>query len=173
MNSRRGLTLIELLASLGLLSVLVVVCVSWVASSLRKQGWLTERARWDRAAYAVLDMIERDLLAIDELDPDLRARRVPRVSEEEVALRIRSRDRGWLGVIEYRWDERAQTLIRKHLGRQEPSSVIPLLGQLADFEVEVVPTSDTQPYPRLQVTLADGQGWAIGRMFVLSEEDVR
>jgi hypothetical protein len=90
----RALTLVEVLASLALLSGVAAASVALVQSSGRTAATGARRIAWDRAADAVMASIAADL-AIADLDPvgdrargDLRVRVVDR---ERPSLAIRTR----------------------------------------------------------------------------------
>ena len=88
---RRGLTMIEVLVALGLLSALVLTLTSWIATTARA-GALAEPMRWRVAAEAVLQLIHDDLTTGDFLSEQQRRRsRHPRVMVENSSLRIDTR----------------------------------------------------------------------------------
>ena len=60
-----GMTLLELVVSLGLLSAMMLVVVSWTQVSGRHLTRAVEPARWERSAAAVLQSIQDDLLIGD------------------------------------------------------------------------------------------------------------
>lgn len=62
---QQGMTLVEVLVSLGLLSTLMLAVVSWTQVSGRELASAVEPARWERAAVAVLQSIQDDLLIGD------------------------------------------------------------------------------------------------------------
>ena len=88
---RRGLTMIEVLVALGLLSALVLTLTSWIQTTARA-GTLAEPGRWHVAAKAVLQLIHDDLKTGDFLTEQQRRRnRQPRVMVENGSLRIDTR----------------------------------------------------------------------------------
>ena len=88
---RRGLTMIEVLVALGLLSALVLTLTSWIQTTARA-GTLAEPMRWRVATEAVLQLIHDDLMTGDFLsEQPRRRRRQPRVIVEDGSLRIRTR----------------------------------------------------------------------------------
>lgn len=93
---RRGLTLIELLASLALLTAIAAACLGVVQTTSRAAAEATHAATWSRAAEAMLDSVAADLASAD-LDPiGDRARGDPRVrvntDGRSVSLLVRTRD---------------------------------------------------------------------------------
>lgn len=169
MTARRGMTLVELLASLGLLASLVVVCVSWTTAMVRQQEDAGSRARWMMSAQAVLDSVARDLMSVDGLDPAAGGR-VPRVVAGEAMLDVRTREAGWLGVVRY---EAADGVLRRMRGGQRTNHGVPMLGEVQVFGVSIEPADEEQVLPVLSVELESAQGWRAGRVFALSVEDVR
>ncbi len=88
---RRGLTMIEVLVALGLLSALVLTLTSWIQITARA-GALAEPMRWRIAAEAVLQLIHDELMTGDFLTEQQRRKsRQPRVMAENGSLRIRTR----------------------------------------------------------------------------------
>lgn len=95
MIARRGLTLVEVLASLALLSAIAAAALAVVQSSSRTAATTTKHIAWDHAADAVIASIAADLAAGD-FDPiGDRARADPRVRIQDDggrrALSIRTR----------------------------------------------------------------------------------
>ena len=88
---RRGLTMIEVLVALGLLSTLMLTVTSWIQTTVRAST-LAEPMRWGVAAEAVLQLIHDDLMTGDfEAEQQRRRSRQPRVMVENGSLRIRTR----------------------------------------------------------------------------------
>jgi prepilin-type N-terminal cleavage/methylation domain-containing protein len=58
---KRGLTLIEMLLTLGLLSLLTGAIASWIVISARVSVDAAKSMRWNNAAQAVLQLIQDDL----------------------------------------------------------------------------------------------------------------
>ena len=121
---RRGLTMIEVLVALGLLSALVFTLTSWIQTTARA-GALAEPVRWSVAAEAVLQLIHDDLMTGDSLtEQPRRRRRHPRVMVENSSLRIDTRASSWGGgptVHHYALDAFTGELTRTHgprLGRK-------------------------------------------------------
>lgn len=89
---RRGLTMIELLVSLGILSAVTLTTVAWTQSAVRATR-LAEPMRFSAAADAVLQLIHDDLATGDfELDESRRRDQgSPRATIVEGSLRIQTR----------------------------------------------------------------------------------
>ena len=88
---RHGLTMIEVLVALGLLSALVLTLTSWIQTTARA-GALAEPMRWRVAAEAVLQLIHDDLMTGDfQSEQPRRRSRQPRVMVENGSLRIDTR----------------------------------------------------------------------------------
>ena len=89
---RRGLTMIEVLVALGLLSALMLTVTSWIQTTARAST-LAEPMRWRVAAEAVLQLIHDELMTGDFLTEQQRHRnRHPRVMVENGSLRIHTRE---------------------------------------------------------------------------------
>lgn len=175
MKPRRGMTIIETLASLGLLSALIVVCVGWMTTTLSRQDHAAEEARWHRSAQSVLDLIGHDLFNHDALDPAHRGR-TPRVLVEADTLHIRTRDRGRLGTARFMLDTNGD-LVRlgpdHSSGAQYGSTRVPLLGGLAGWTASIDEPGEDRVLPVLHVALESDRGWAARRAYTLDPEDVR
>lgn len=108
---RHGLTLIELVLSLGLLAAVFGVSVSWITLSGRQAAIATGPLRWEAHAQAALRCLEDDLLLGDfEIgggDAERLARRQARVQAGENRLAIHGRGMGGAGDM----DGRANTSI--------------------------------------------------------------
>lgn len=88
---RRGLTMVEILVALGLLSALMLTVTSWIQTTARASA-LAEPMRWRIAAQAVLQLIHDDLMTGDfEAGQQRRRSRQPRVMVESDSLRIDTR----------------------------------------------------------------------------------
>ena len=88
---RRGLTMIEVLVALGLLSALIFTLTSWIQTTARASS-LAEPGRWRVAAEAVLQLIHDDLMTGDFLtEQPSRRNQQPRVMVENGSLRIDTR----------------------------------------------------------------------------------
>ncbi len=165
------MTLLELLASLALLAVLIGVCTSWMTAALRRRENATARTRWQRSALATLDLIGRDLTNLEGLDPQ-NTSRIPRVRSEASWLEIRTRDRGWLGMMRYGLDRRGG-LRRVAAGAREDAASQPLLGEIGSLSIEITMPSDGQALPVLRVSIGSVQGDSVGRAYTLALGDVQ
>lgn len=168
---RRAMTILELLTSLVLLAVLIGVCTAWMTASLRQRQDAVGRTKWERAALATLDLIGRDLINIEGLDPQ-NASRTPRVVGQASQLEIRTRDRGRLGVMRYGIDRRGG-LRRVAAGAREEAQSPPLLGEIASFTAEITMPSEAHALPVLRVSIGSVRGDVIGRAYTLTAGDVQ
>jgi len=172
-TNRRGMTLIEMLVSLSLLAVLVTVAVSWMTSTLSRQGKDLEQSRWDRAAYMVLDQIGRDLSQVETID-ETRRRGDPRVWIEDEMLSIRTTDRGEPITQQYGFDPIEGVVLRSVLGQRVRTVDQPaMLGQVYGVQLELVLPSNERVLPVLSVELRSEGGQTLRRTYVLSSEDVQ
>jgi len=172
LNARPGITLIELLATLSLLTLLSVVSVSWMTTTLKSQSAAENNSNWARASGAVLDLIGQDLLTVDRLDTDGRSRK-PRVTAEEHQLSIRSRSQLGVGAFHYVFEPISGKLHRRWNGKQESQEAIALLGRIDSFSAQMDMPSETQATPSLLVTLVSDDGQQIQRIYILDREDVQ
>ncbi len=134
---QQGMTLVEVLVSLGLLSVLMLAVVSWTQVSGRELASAVEPARWERAAAAVLQSIQDDLLIGDFQGKD---DETPRVRIDAGQLVIPTRRGSYPGgplLREYAMDRAAGTLIvteRTSVNRRPDQTYARLLlGDVADW----------------------------------------
>jgi prepilin-type N-terminal cleavage/methylation domain-containing protein len=105
----RGLTLIEVLVSLALLTSIVVATNSWLGVVRTVNGELYEQAQRDTTLDALFRSIRDDCVTGDVLPP-----RVERVETGGDVLRIRTRD-GATGTVTqwtYRLDRLDETIVR-------------------------------------------------------------
>lgn len=104
----RGLTLIELLVALALLSSVALAAVAWTQTALRTGAASAERIHWETAARAALALVADELACGDSP-----ADEQPRVAVEGTAIAIRGR--GLADQERYQWwvmvfDPRAATV---------------------------------------------------------------
>ena len=85
---KRGLTLLELMLSISLLSLLMLAVVSWSTAAARSYSLLSERVVWRTTAGAALQVIADDLRAGD-FGSRLRS---PKVAVRGSTLTIQTRD---------------------------------------------------------------------------------
>ena len=134
---QQGMTLVEVLVSLGLLSAVMLGVVSWTQVSGRELAAAVEPARWERAAAAVLQSIQDDLLIGDF---QAEGAETPRVRIDEGQLVIPTRRGSHPGgplVREYAFDRAAGTLVATERTRVErrpdQTAARLLLGDVADW----------------------------------------
>jgi len=84
----RGVTLIEMLLAVTLLSGVAVVTATWMSVVARSQTEFAPSVRWESAARATLDLIADDLASWDSA-PRAREPRI-RASQESLVIRTRS-----------------------------------------------------------------------------------
>lgn len=172
MNRRRGITLVELLATLSLLTIMSVVSVSWMTTVLRAQSRSTSQADWHRASIAVLDLIGQDVLTVDRLDTGNRSR-TPRIVVEDNTPRIRTRNDNGVGTQRYILDPNTHQIRRQREGYRARSNPIALLGDTQVFECVLVLPSDERAMPMLNVSLVANDGREVHRAYILDLEDVQ
>lgn len=85
---KRGMTLIELLAALSILTAVSVAASSWTVAAARTSASVSRQLNWERAANAALDAIIGDLIAGDFSTDDIG------VETNDDRLIIRTRDSG-------------------------------------------------------------------------------
>ena len=141
-TTRRGLTLLETLAALGLLVALAAASFGWITASQRTLVETSERTQRKRAADATLALLHDDLAAIDQLeDAGIEIRSVPTdqpTRETIISLQFRSRCPG-IGPCEIRYehDDELGTLTRV-----VDDSRRMLIGGLGAFELHLPDTED-------------------------------
>ena len=88
---KRGLTMVELLVAVGLLSALMLAIASWT-QVIARAGTSARPARWELAAKSVLQLIHDDLAGGGSPDkPPRRRNEPPRVEIVDGRLQIRTR----------------------------------------------------------------------------------
>ena len=172
MSTRRAITLVELLATLSLLTIMSVVSVSWMTTVLRAQSRSTSQADWHRASIAVLDLIGQDVLTVDRLDTGGRSR-TPRIVVEDSTLRIRSRDENGVGIQRYAFDSNSNQIRRQQIGDRAQAGQIALLGDTQVFECTLMLPSEERAMPVLNVWLVANDGREVHRTYILALEDVQ
>ncbi len=172
MSRNRGITLVELLATLSILAVFTVISVSWMSVVLRSQSDIAAEATWKRASLEVLDLIGQDVMVVDRLDTGGRLR-PPRISVDQGVLYIRTRTHGEPVVWEYILDSEAQNFDRQRKGERGQKSLLPLLGDTEKFECSLVLPTDEVLVPYLYVMLESNDGRVVHRSFFLDREDVQ
>ncbi len=117
MKRCRGLTMVELLVALALLSAIMLGVGSWVGATARASTSVAEPLRWTSAAEAALQRIHDDVMVGDFEDSDQsdQSQEDERVAVDDDILRIRTRS-SWIsdvsGVVihEYAFDRRTNEL---------------------------------------------------------------
>jgi hypothetical protein len=172
MSCRRGVTLIEVLTVLSMLTLILIVSVSWMTSILKKQSTLSADANWRRASSRLLDIIEHDILTVDQLVAGSQ-RGVPRIEVIGDSIRIRSRDRFGIGTFVYAFYSQNGELIRHRANERADFDTAPLLGSVRSFNCSVEgPTAD-RVTPVLSVALISDTGLQVSRTITLRREDVQ
>lgn len=169
MTTRPGITLIELLATLSLLTLMSVISVSWMTTVLRSQSMSDVDANWERASASVLDLIGRDVLSVDRLDSGSGSG-VSRVGVGENTLRIRTRDSSGAGVCQYVFEPATGNMYRQNSGDGKGQV---LLGFVEGFGVELELPSEQGALPILRVSLVGQDGRRVERAYILDREDVQ
>lgn len=118
-DTPRGMTLVEVVLALALLSTLAVAAMSWATVSARIARTVDDRTDRESAARNVLRLIGDDLRTFDREEDPARARsqarrsreaRSDRVRIEGSALVVRTRDPGASGItVEHRYGFDAST----------------------------------------------------------------
>lgn len=173
-TTRRGMTLLETLAALGLLGALAAASFGWITASQRTLVETSERTRWKRAADATLALLLDDLAAIDQMeDAGIEIRSVPAdqpATEIIISLRFRSRCPG-IGPCEinYEYDDELGTLTRV-----VDDSRRMLIGGLADVELHLPETEDEPNgnQSAIIVRLTSGSDQAVQRKIPLRGREV-
>ncbi len=97
---RRGLTMLELLLALSLLSAIMLATASWTQVAARASADAIYPVRWRAAAEAVLQLIHDDLVTGDFTDTQRgRRNQNARVEVVDGAIRIRTRAVGNTGDV--------------------------------------------------------------------------
>ena len=170
MNAR-GLTLLESLLALALLSALAVALAGWTSTAVRATEGAPERIRWRSAAEATMRLIEGDL-TLGDFPPGAGENERVRMERGDLILLARgdARDPDLAGrPVERRYrlsnDGRSHLiLIERPVSRTAPNLTRErmLLGRVARFEAEI--SDDARA---LSVTLECLDGTAVHRRFRL------
>lgn len=153
----RGLTLIEMLVSIALLSALMTVLTGWLQVSLRATQTVGEQGRWEAAARQVLQRIQEDVNTFD-WQAETSAGRI-RVEAGELLIHTRSK-----GAVEHTYvlDPRGRRL-RRHVKQQDGSlSTSLLLSRVARWDVAL-----DRDIGLLVVTITGPDSTVCRRSFVL------
>ena len=124
--TRRGLSMLEVLVSLVLLSALALAATGWSHGAVGLAQDTSERSAWNASASAALRLITDDLHGLDASDQ-------PRIEITESTLTVRTR-RPALGPVTVRYEVDGTALhatvdggAQHHMLNHAP----PLLGELA------------------------------------------
>lgn len=162
---RRGLTMVEMLVSLSILSALLLVVAAWTRVATQAGGEAAGSARWALAAEAVMDLIQVDL-ASGDVEPAgrRRGRADERVAVEDGALRIRTRSTvtgDAEGSAVYSYALRSGTL-RRARRADGAARERPLIDEVGDWTCEI----DVQER-LLSVAITAREGAVVRRSFHL------
>lgn len=173
--TRRGMTILELLLALVLLSGLTIACVSWTTGSARALHQQGGDARWRAGAENALQLID-DALRTEPLPGDRRERW--RIATTPDALQIRTRAVAGAGTGEVTacgmmrirlHDEKLQLV---YLDTDErPIAARPLLGATKSILSDTTPTEDNDY--ELTVRLRSTRGGVLERSWRITREQLR
>lgn len=156
-----GVTLVELLISLALLSIVLVGLTSWLGLSGRITRSISDRARFEAAAGTLLERLNEDLQTGDF---DLEDKEEDRVTVGLDSLRIKTRSKeptktGLSIVREYRFDSQMGALL---LDRDRSGDSSVLLGDLVSVDFSLTERSNEV---FLEVVLVSSFGHSLSRRF--------
>jgi len=171
----RGMTMVELLLALALLSGLMLACVSWTTAASRALATEGGRASWRAAAERAVELVD-ETLAVEDAGLRARGDRGPRVALGDMSIDVRTRaavmaDRPAVaaamrlrltdGVLRADWlDAEGRVLASR-----------PLLGEVAALEVDTQELEDRRVL--LTLRLVHSAGASVERAWHLSREDIR
>lgn len=175
---RRGMTMVELLLALALLSGLALACVSWTTAASRALATEGGRVSWRVAAERSLDLID-EAFAVEDVslrtgggrgdhgrrveisDGSIIVRTRAAVSGDPPAVAAAMRLRVTDGVLRAGWlDDEARELASR-----------PLLGEVAALEVDTQELEGRRVL--LTLRLVHGAGASVERAWRLAREDLR
>jgi len=172
MSYRRGFSLIEMLVTLSVLTLLIMISVSWMTTMLRSQSISESHANWRRASTALLDRIAEDIHTVDRLDVRSRSAGA-RIIADAGTLRIQTRDHQGITAHGYAFDQASASISNSDQRASSSLDSIPLLGDVDLFECQIELPSDTRTLPTMTVNIRGLDGLSASRTFVLDLEDVR
>ena len=163
--SRRGLTMIEVLVALGLLSALMLTVTSWIQSTARAST-LAEPMRWRVAAEAILQLIHDDLITGD-FESEQKRNQQLRVMVENGSLRIRTRtvqggSETGSTIHRYRFDTLTSELGTTNEPERGRHTTRLLLDDVNSFDCRI----DEEP-ALLTVSVTSSAGQSIQRSYLL------
>ena len=173
--TRRGMTILELLLALALLSGLTLACVSWTTGSARALHQQGGDARWRTGAERALQLID-DAIRTEPL-PGTRRERW-RIATTPDTVRIRTRtiteaDTGIgtaCGMVRIRLH--AEQLQLAYLDSDErPIAARPLLGATMSIQTDTTPTEDNDY--EFTVRLRSTRGTVLERSWRITREQLR
>lgn len=126
----RGMTLIEVILALALLSVLTIGATSWIVGTARSSTTVGSRATWETAAQATFRLIRDDLASSDQFE----VAPSERVSVAGDRLIIHTRDAGGVATHQYELAN-AELCVRGLNGAR----VTVLLDRVSVFESSIDP----------------------------------
>jgi prepilin-type N-terminal cleavage/methylation domain-containing protein len=138
MMRHRGMTLIELILSLSLLSGLMVVSASWMRIAVRDVPSHAHPVREQACIVAVLDQITRDCQTGDFTTQDGSQ---PRVVTSGNTLRVRTRSAGRGPVVHTYTQRHASGELWLEIETESKRLERPLLSNLDRFECELIESS--------------------------------
>ena len=166
--THQGMTLVEVMVSLCLLSAVMLAVVSWTQISGRSLASAVEPARWERSAAAALQSIQDDLLMGDFQAGDIETRRVRMEQGRLVIPTRRGSPPGGPLVREYALDRGAGTLIATERiaveRRPDQTEARLLLGNVANWRCIL---EENEEGKRLRVELVSTEGMRLARRYVL------
>lgn len=162
--TRPAMTLIETLLALALCSALAGTAAAWVSLAATTGVELSARVRWETAARATLSLIGDDLISQDDRQNSAKN---PLITVDEDRLTIHTRGvRPQSGirdpVLVYEFDAQSGE-IHRHQQGSRTESITPLIGNVAEFNVEL---DDWL----LTIMTTSEQGWFSTRTYLIEEE---
>lgn len=157
-QSQRGLTLIELLASITLLTLIAVSGAAWLKTTTERAAVAERELQWQRATSAVLDQIADDLIGRDRLaDND---EEPVRVTWQYPRLQIATRTPGTGSITRsYRWSMHEKMIVVSASGDE--------VGALRGVETFECTFDDDALTLRVVMAPIDESLNAVGRSFAL------
>lgn len=164
MRDRRAMTLVELLAALGLLSVVALGASTWLATTAQTQRAVGARVRFETAARALLERIHEDIMCGD-FSADERERIV--VENGSLVIETRLID-GGVGAAKrtYSHNERDGT-VSVQITSAQRTQMRRLLGDVTAFHCAIksseIESNDDRSHRVLTVTIASRLGQRLER----------
>ena len=157
---RCGLTLIETLLAVSLLSGLTIAAVGWTTSVVRSSVTAQERANWAGGVSAAFRLINDDITNgdLDRKESDREGR--PswiRIERDQIRMPRRSAPYHGSEEVVYTLDRGSGTLIRRVEYEQDPPHSRVALGQVSVFETILVEPSEPDQNWMLKVVIGSDQ----------------